>query len=420
MTAPLRPLSSHRDFRKLWAAQTVSSFGARIAREGLPWAAVITMRAGPDAMGIFAALALGPRAAVGLFAGDLVDRLPKRPLMIAADLARAAILLAVPATALVGRLTLVEIYVAGAMMGVFNLVFEVADHAFLPSLVAPSDLTEGNARLASTDAVAEVSGPAIAGALVQLVTAPIAVAACAVTYLVSALFLARIDRPAPSDGEGPAPPRLTRFDLGAGLRIAFAHPLVRPILLGDMTRAFFGNFFAALYLIFASRDLHLTPLLVGVAVAGGGVGGLAGAAFAPRLVERLGVGRTIILPGLAGALTLWLIPLAGGPPLVALMFLLAPQVLGDGLQTAAEISATSLRQSVVPVAALGRTGGAFAFATGLLGVAGALAGGYAGALIGARWTLAIAAAGVAAASLFAFFSPLRTLRAATPPRWESV
>ncbi|HVM99598.1 MAG TPA: MFS transporter [Caulobacteraceae bacterium] len=409
MTAPQKGLWSHRDFLRLWAAQTVSSFGARIAREGLPWAAVITMKAGPEAMGIFAALALGPQAAVGPFAGHLVDRLPKKALMIAADLARMAILIVVPVTALVGRLTLTEIYVAGALMGVFNVLFDVADHAFLPSLVARSELLDGNAKLATTDAAAEVAGPAIAGSLVQLITAPFALAVCAFTYLASALCLAGIGRKEETARPEPAP-----FDLAAGLRIALGHPLVRPIWLGDVTRSFFGNFFAALYLLFATRDLHLTPALLGIAIAGGGVGGLAGAALAPRLAARLGVGPTIILPGLAGALTLWLIPLAGGPPLVALMFLLVPQVLGDGLQMAAEINATSLRQTVLPAAALGRAGGAFAFGAGLMGVAGALVGGFAGGLIGARWTLSVAAAGIAAASLFAMFSPLRTLRTAPP------
>jgi predicted MFS family arabinose efflux permease len=413
VTAPCTGLWSHRDFLRLWAAQTVSGFGARIAREGLPWAAIITLKAGPEAMGIFAALALGPQAAVGLFAGDLVDRLPKKPLMITADLARAVILILVPVMALAGRLTLMELYVAGALMGVFNVLFDVADHAFLPSLVASSELIDGNAKLATTDAAAEVSGPAIAGTLVQLVTAPLAVALCALTYLASALFLVRIGAREPGSAErasqGPA-----RFDLGAGLRIALAHPLVRPLFLSEVTRAFFGAFFAALYLIFAFRNLHLTPLLVGVAVAAGGIGGLAGAVLSPHIVGRLGVGPTIILTGLSGVLTLWLIPLAGGPPLVALMFLLVPQVLGDGLQTVAEVSATSLRQTVLPTAALGRAGGAFAFGVGLMGVAGALAGGVLSAHIGARWTLSIAAAGLAAASLFAVFSPLRTLRAATP------
>ena len=187
-----------------------------------------------------------------------------------------------------------------------------------------------------------------------------------------------------------------------------------------MTRAFFGNFFAALYLLFATRDLHLTPLLIGVAIAGGGVGGLAGAALAPRLAARFGGGPTILLPGLAGALTLWLIPFAGGPPLVALMFLLVPQVLGDGLQTAAQINATSLRQTVLPTAALGRAGGAFAFGGGAMGVAGALVGGFVGALIGARWTRLIAAVGIAAASLsliLAAFGPCARLlrRPLAPP-----
>ena len=143
--------------------------------------------------------------------------------MIVADLDRMAIMIAVPAAALAGRLTLPEVYVAGALMGVFNLLFDVADHAFLPSVVAPSELLDGNAKLATTDAAAEVTGPAVAGTLVQLITAPFALAVCALTYLASALFLAGIRR---SDEAPRAAPQ--RFDLVAGLRIALSHALVRP------------------------------------------------------------------------------------------------------------------------------------------------------------------------------------------------
>ena len=129
-------------------------------------AAVITLKAGPQALGVFAALVLGAQAAVGLFAGAFADRLPKRRLLIAADLARALVLAAIPLAALTGRLTLVEIYLAAVLMGAANVVFDVTDHAYLPSLINTADLTEGNAKLSATEAVAEVGGPALTGVLV--------------------------------------------------------------------------------------------------------------------------------------------------------------------------------------------------------------------------------------------------------------
>ena len=402
-------LWGHRDCMRLWGAQAVSSFGARIAREGLPMAAVITLKAGPQALGVFAALVLGAQAAVGLFAGALTDRLPKRRLLIAADLARALVLAAVPLAALAGRLTLVEIYLAAVLMGAANVVFDVADHAYLPSLIDNADLTEGNAKLSATDAVAEVGGPALTGVLVAVMAPPIAVGLNALTYLVSALLLGRIrgdtpPTPAP-DGEP------FRLDLGAGLRLVLSNPLVRPLWLADVGKSFFGNFFAALYILLALNVLRLSTPMLGLTIAMGGVGGIVGAVLAPRLSRRLGPGPSILLAGVAGAATLFLIPLAAGPPLAAMAMLAAAQLVGDGLQTIAGIGAASLRQTVLAPGQLGRAGGAFATATAAAGVAGALTGGLLGSAIGPREALLIAAAGVTAASLLLVFSPLRRLRA---------
>jgi Major Facilitator Superfamily len=405
MSGRTSSLWGHRDFMRLWGAQAVSSFGARIAREGLPMAAVITLKAGPQALGVFAALILGAQAAVGLFAGALTDRLPKRRLLIAADLARALVLAAVPLAALAGRLTLVEIYLAAVLMGAANVVFDVADHAYLPSLIAAADLTEGNAKLSATDAVAEVGGPALTGVLVAVMAPPIAVGLNALTYLVSALLLGRIrgDAPrAPASGAEPF-----HLDLGAGLRLVLTNPLVRPLWLADVGKSFFGNFFAALYILLALNVLRLSTPMLGLTIAMGGVGGLAGATLAPWLTRRLGAGPAILLTGLAGGATLFLIPLAAGPPLAAMAMLAAAQLVGDGLQTVSAIGSATLRQTVLPPHQLGRAGGAFATGGAAAGVAGALAGGALGAAIGPREALLLAAAGVTAASLFVAASPLR-------------
>jgi predicted MFS family arabinose efflux permease len=404
-------LLGDRDFMRLWGAQAVSSFGARIAREGLPMAAVITLKAGPQALGVFAALVLGAQAAVGLFAGVLADRLPKRRLLIAADLARALVLAAVPVAALTGRLTLAEIYLAAVLMGAANVVFDVADHAYLPSLIDTADLTEANARLSATEAVAEVGGPALTGVLVGVMAPPIAVGLNALTYLLSALLLSRIRGDARHARAGDAEP--FRLDLAAGLRLVLANSLIRPLWLADVGKSFFGNFFAALYILLALNVLRLSTPMLGLTIALGGVGGLAGATLAPWLTRRLGAGPTILLTGLAGGAMLFFIPLAAGPPLAAMAMLAAAQLVGDGLQTVSAIGSASLRQSVLPPHQLGRAGGAFATGAAAAGVAGALAGGGLGAAIGPRETLLIAAAGVTAASLFVAASPLRRL-AGTP------
>lgn len=395
----------HGDFLKLWSAQTVSSFGARIAREGLPMAAVVVLKAGPEALGLFAALRLGPQIVVGLFAGPLIDRLPRRPVLIGADLARVLVLAAIPIAALLHRLTLAEVYLAGALMGVFNVAFDMADHAYLPSLVEPRLVLDGNAKLGTTDAIAESGGPAVAGALFQFLTAPVAVAVTALTYLVSALFLSAIQaRPKASqtlDGEA-----VRLFDIVAGVRACLADPLVRPLFAVDVMRAFFGSFYAALYIIFALDVLKLSVLMLGLAIACGGLGGLVGATLTQAVNRRAGVGPTIILTGLAAGAVGFLTPLASGPPLIALAFLVAAQFFSDSTATVTEISATSLRQAVMPPAMLSRAAGAFMAAQGLAGVCGALIGGWLGRGVGVRHTLFIAATGVAMAPLIALFSPL--------------
>jgi len=411
MTGRAASLWRHRDFMKLWAAQSVSGFGARAAREGLPMTAVLMLKASPEAMGVLAALGLGAYALGGMIAGPMADRLPRRALLIGADLGRAAVMLAVPAVAIWGRLTVAELGLAMVATSALTVVFDVADHAYLPSLIDEGQLADGNARLAATDAVAEVGGPAIAGVLFKWLTAPIAIAVSAVTYLGSAVFLFAIaPRPqAPAD-EAPAAP--VGANPLAGLRIVLAHPLVRPIWLMAVMGDFFGWFFGALYILFALRGLALDTTQLGLTIAAGGVGGLIGATIAPAFTRRLGAGRAIVVSAFLGGLIALVTPLAHGPPLLAMGFLMFGQLAGDAVRAVSQIGQVTLRQTVLANDALGRAAGAFATGQGLAGVAGALTGGALGAWLGPRETLLLAAAGMAATPLIGLASPLwRTARA---------
>ena len=409
MTNDAPGLWRHSGFLKLWAAQAVSGFGARIAREGLPMTAVLLLKAPPAAMGALAAIGLGAYAVGGLVAGRLADRLPGRALLIAADLGRTAVMVAIPAAALLHALTLPELAAAMALMSALTVIFDVADHAFLPRLVTRAQLIDGNAKLATTDSLAEVGGPAIAGGLFQLLSAPIAVAPCALTYLASALILATIPPPRPQGGHAPAP---RRAGPAAGVGIVLAHPLVRPIWLMARAGDVFGWFFGALYLIYALDVLRLSPTMLGFTIAAGGVGALIGASAAPAINRRLGAGPSIVVSGLAMGLTTFLVPLAHGAPALAMALLVAAQLAGDALRTVMQIGQTSLRQAVLAPADLGRAAGAFATGQGLAGVAGALIGGALGSWLGPRETLFLAAAGMTAAPLIGLASPLWRAREA--------
>lgn len=399
----------HPDFMKLWAAQGVSAFGARITREGLPLAAVLTLDATPAQLGVLAALSLGPGLVVGLLAGGFVDLTSRRAILVGADLFRFAVLMSVPVAAWLHLLAVGQLYAVAALVGAASALFDLADRAFLPSLVGADDLMEGNATLSVTQSTAEIGGPALAGLLFQWLTAPFAIAVDAVTYLVSALFLGRIQA---RDAVSAEPPEAQHWaaDLAFGWRTVMAEPRVRPLLFLFALQMMFFAVFGSLYALFALKTLHLTPAALGVTIAVGGVGALLGAVMAPRIVRLLGVGPAIILCGVIAAAAFFLIPLASADPTAGMLFLMASQLVGDAFGVAAIIPSTTLQQTLIAPDALGRVGAVFQVARGAGWIAGAvLCGGLAGA-IGVRETLAVACVGLLLVELLPLLSPLRSLR----------
>ena len=399
-------------FRKLWAAQTVSAFGARITREGLPIMAVTTLGASAATLGVLAAVASGAALAAALATGGFIDRHRRRPLLIGADLLRAAVLIAIPIAAGLGVLTLPQVLAAAALVAAASVVFDIASHSYLPSIIGKAELVEGNSRLAATESVAEVGGPALAGLLFQWLSAPIAVAANAVTYLVSAGFLATIRNPEAAPAESP-PDHWTR-DVTQGFRLAWSDPHMRPLLLMTAAQGLFGGVFSALYVLFAVRTLGLTPAMLGLAIGAGGVGALAGAVIAPRLSHRLGQGRAIIVAIAGAALAVLITPFAPAAPVAGLAALIVSQVIGDAFAVAGGVLTASLRQTLLPQAVLGRVAGAFHASAGAMSVIGALGGGLLGQAIGPRAALLIAALGFLIPALIAVLSPLRDLRENAP------
>jgi predicted MFS family arabinose efflux permease len=313
----------------------------------------------------------------------------------------------VPLAAFTGHLVLAEVFAAAALVGGLGDLYDIADHAYLPNLVDRRSLIEANTKLGMSESAAEIGGPALAGALVSLLTAPIALIVNAATYLASAAILATIRHREPREVHAGGPLRLT-LPLD-GLALAWALPRIRPLLLMTFTSALFGGFFAALYVIYAVRDLGLTPAVLGVTIAVGGLGALVGAAMAGRIARWLGAGPALTACLALSATSAIFIPLAhrGGAPAAMLM---TAQLFCDGFATAALVLAKSMRQTFTPPAALGRVGGAFAAVGGLAAVAGALAGGELGERLGMRPTLVIACAGLAFSAFWTLASPLGRLR----------
>jgi predicted MFS family arabinose efflux permease len=398
----------HRNFRLLWAAQSISAIGARVTRGAVPLTAILVLQAQPQDLSLLAALAGLPAIFIGPLAGVLADRSSRRGLMIAADFSRFAALLTIPVAALIGWLSMLQLILVLAVTRSLTVLFEVADRALLPQLIRPDQLIDGNAKQSTTEAVAEIGGPVLGGVLVQLLTAPVAIFIDALSYLCSAALLARIDRAASAAAIEPEPPLAAAL---AGIRAVFRHPVLRPVALCFGTQAFFGNFFEGTYDYYAIRVLGLSPALLGLTIAAGGIGSLLGAALAPYFDRRFPIGRLLIGLRLGSGLFQLLIPFAGGTVAEATLMLMAAQLIGDAAFTAFMIGEISLRQRIVPDRLLGRVNASLGLIGGLAGPAGALAAGTVSAGLGVRVTLTVAALGLAASSLWLVTSrAIRTLR----------
>jgi len=403
------PLWRQSDFLRLWGAQTISDFGARITREGLPMMAVMGLAATPGQLGLLAALASGAALLVGLAAGDFVDHTARRPVLIAMDLLRALVLIVLPVAAWLGLLNMLQVYVAATLVAAASVLFDIADHAYLPGLVGRGLVTDANAKMSATESVAEMGGPALAGMLFQWLTAPIAVAVNAATYIVSAVLLARIRTPEPPLADGK--PRRGWIDgVVTGARLSWGQPLVRVLLIMTSVGGLFGGFFSALYIAFVLRGLGLTPALLGLGIAAGGVGALAGSAIAQPMARRLGVGPAICLSGALSALGTMILLLAPANPVGGMAALVVSQILGDMFGVVPLILAVSLRQSILPLNTLGRVGATFRAAGGGAAVIGALIGGALGGVLGLRQTLLLAIGGLLIGPLIGAFSSLRSVK----------
>lgn len=403
------PLWRQRDFLRLWGAQAVSAFGARITREGLPIMAVLTLAAAPSQLGVLAALTSAAGLFVGLAAGDFVDHTPRRRILIAADVARAALLISVPVAAWLGVLTIWQVYAVAATVAAASVLFDIADHAYLPALVGRAHVLDANARIATTESVAEMGGPALAGLLFQVLTAPFALAANALTYLASAVVLAGIRTPEPQP-EASAH-RGWWHGIVSGAETAWGEPRVRVLLVMSVTGGLFGGFFSALYIAYVLRDMGLGTALMGLGIAAGGFGALAGSALAQPMARALGVGVAICVSGVASALGTLLILFAPHDRAGAMAALVVSQILGDLFGVIPYILASSLRQGVLPNRLLGRVGATFRAAPGGAAVLGALAGGTLGGQLGLRPTLLIAIAGLMIGPVYGLASPaLRSAR----------
>jgi MFS family permease len=405
-----------RSFLAVWSAATISIFGSLITRTALPFAAILVLKAGPVEISWIRSAELVAGLIFGLVAGAWVDRLRRRPILIWADLGRALILASIPVAFLLNALTLVQLVVVAFATAVLSTFFDVADHAYLPTVVSRKRLVDANSALTATSSVAEFSAFGIGGFLIQALTAPIAILIDAVSFMVSAILLATIRKPEP-----PPTPHADREpvlrEIREGIGILARSPLLRALALSHGGTHILWGIFGTSYLIFANEELGLDPATIGVIAAIGGIGSLAGSALAPIMVRRFGVGQSILLGivgFIAGNALIPLAPAAGavvGIPLGAL-FLIGQQLLGDSLATVFEVTETSLMQASVSDRVLGRVNASFTTFTTLLTLLGAIAGGIIAETWGLRTAFWVGLLGAALTLFVVWFSPVRKVREA--------
>jgi len=402
-------LWGHPNFLRLWAGQSVSVFGDQVSLLALPLTAVLTLDAAAVDMGILTASAWAPHLVLSLFAGAWIDRRSdRRRIMIAADLGRALLLASVPLAALLDLLRIEQLFAVAFLVGCLTVLFDQSYTSLFITVVPREAIVEANSKLSTTRAGAAVAGPGAAGLLVRLLGAPFALALDAGTFLVSALFLRKIDAPEPKvEPDGGV--RLWRR-LGEGFRWIGGNALYRATVGGSATINFFNFMLSAILVLYASRELGLGAGQIGIVFSAGAVGALIGAPAAPWVARRLGIGRAVALGAVLFPAPLLLIPAASGSERLVFATLLAAELLASFGVMIYDVNQNSITAALVPYRLRGRVSGTSRFLNYGLRPLGALAGGALGETIGLRPTLWIAAGGALLGLVWYVLSPVVSLR----------
>lgn len=414
---PTGGLWRHPDFLRFWSAQTISQFGSQVSGLALPLVAILVLDASTFEVAALGVVQFAPFIFFTLPAGVWVDRLPRRPILIAGDLGRAGLLATVPAAYLADLLTLGQLYVVGFLVGICTVFFDVAYQSYLPSLVDREQIIDGNSKLEISRSAAQVGGPGFAGVLVQLFTAPYAVLLDAVSFLGSGLFILRIrklEERVLSTAKDERPGMWV--ELKEGLRFVLGNPYLRAQAGCTATSNLFFSLVFAIYLVYAVRVLDLSPGVIGVVFSIGSVGSLLAAFTSRRITGRLGIGPTTILVTLLQGPALLLIALA--PVESPLPFLVVGGVLTGFVVVVYNITQLSYRQAICPERLQGRMNSVMRFIVWGTIPLGSLAGGALGTWVGLQETLVIGAVGAGGSFLWILLSPQRHLREMPEPLAE--
>jgi len=411
-----KPLLRDPEFLKYWSSQTIYGFGLPIAGLAIPILAVSSLHAGSVEMGYLGAAGTLAFLVVGLPAGVIVDRSRRLPLMIGLNVVGLGVLALVPIVALGGGLRIELLYAVEFLFGCVGVMWQVASQAFLPNLVGRARLVDANSRMQLSYSAGQVAGPGVGGVLIQMVSAPFAIVVTLISEAIGTvlLLMIRVREPALRPRAG----RSLVGDVREGLEIVISDPHIRSIMLCGTTHNVFSNgMLIALYVLFATRELHVTPAELGLVFAVAGPGSILGSMLATRAPGMGGLGHGIgamqVLTGVARlAMPLAALGAVAIPPFVTLAlgeFLLAV------VRTIFNVNQLSLRQSITPDHQQGRMNASIRFVMWAVVPFGALLGGWLGDRIGLMPTIWIGVAGTTLASLWIFLTSVRSLREAPAP-----
>ncbi len=415
-------LTRSPDYLKLWTAATISLFGTQVSLVAIPFIAVLLMDVPAYQVALLGTVEFLPFLLFTLPAGAWVDRLPRRLILVVGDFGRAITLLSIPIAYELGVLSIWQLYLVGFINGTLTVFFDVADQSFLPAILEPDDLVEGNSKLQVSGSAAQIVGQPLGGAMVGLLTAPIAVLIDAVSFLASGGLIFWIrkretarEQPAASDG-GPRPG--IRGEVAEGLRYVLGHPYLRYIAASTGLSNLFSNIAFATFAIFVYRILDLSAFTVGLIGGIGSVGILVGALVAGRIAARIGVGRTILWSiALSGPATLLA---AFAQPATAVPILIASTFLGSLTGVIYNINQVSLRQAITPERIQGRMNATMRFLVwGTIPIGQIIGGILASTVLGARGALLIGGVLGCFAFVPILFSSVRTLEKIPTPTSEA-
>ena len=397
------------DFLKLWSAETISQLGSQVTGLALPLVAIITLDVSAFQVALLNVIEFAPFILISLPAGVWVDRLPRRPILIAGDLGRAALLATIPLAYAFDALTMWQLYVVGFAFGVLTVFFDVAYQSYLPALVQRDQLVDGNSKLEISRSGAQLAGPALAGVLIQALKAPLAILVDAISFLASALFVLGIRKreEVPEREPGRSPLHGMRGELSEGVRYVFGHRHLRWIAASTATFNFFGSMMGAIFLVYAVRQLGLGAGTIGLIFAIGNVGYLTGALTANRVAGRIGVGPAIVAGAATGVASL-LIPLAPEDSPIPYL-IVSGVIIGFGV-VVYNVTQVSFRQASTPERLQGRMNSVMRFIVWGVMPLGTLLGGVIATGVDLKTAIWVGAAGQALAFLPVLLSPVRSLR----------